>query len=144
MDRLSAFADALFSGARVYVVAIHFDDRDQELELLAPMGAVAFVPPPDWISALEDSFADPSRARFALAQAAWRSGMLDAIWLACAEDRLGRVAVFDPITGSTMCPYDGGADQFVWDDDRRRGIRQRFRDWLPEEGLPGSPADLQE
>jgi hypothetical protein len=138
--RLGEVADELFRDREVMVIALHLDPRDEEIGILGPMGATAVSPANGWAEALDDHFVHPGSAEFAALMLRWRHGKLDPLWLAVARDRIGRVAVFCPATGDAFCPYDGGADFFVWKNAERLRLRDRFRDWLPATGAPGSLA----
>jgi len=138
--RLSDVADELFSNRDVLVIALHLDSRDEEIGILRPMGATAISPANGWAEVLDDHFVHPGSGEFSALMLRWRHAILDPLWLAAARDRIGRVAVFCPATGDAFCPYDGGADFFVWKLGERVRLRGRFRAWLPATGVPGSLA----
>jgi hypothetical protein len=122
----------------VVVLAVHLDPRDEEIEILQPFGAIRLPMPAEWTTALSEHF-DLGSAQLAVAELPWTHGCLDDLWRAAARDRIGRVALYNLPTGDALCPYDGGADIFVWDEGSRAGLRERFRSWLPDESTQTRP-----
>ena len=135
VERFNDVMDYLRFSA-VVVLAINLDPRDEEFQILEPIGAVRLPMPAEWTTPLSEYF-DLRRVQLAVAQLAWTHGCLDDLWRAAARDRMGRVAVFNLPTGDAFCPYDGGADVFIWDEASRAGLREQFRSWLPDESTQG-------
>jgi hypothetical protein len=137
-SRFDAVSSALFNGTTVLVLAIHLDPRHENKADLRALGAVTITPPESWIETLSGYLPDLGRAEFVAATLSWQRGCLDQVWMAVARDFIGRIAVFCPATGDAFCPYGGGADVFVWGSERRNKLGDRFKQWLPSAGMPGS------
>ena len=130
-SRFDTVASSLFTGATVLVVAIKLVAGRADASALRDLGARAISPPESWIEALGGYLPDPGAAAFMAATVSWERGCLDGVWLAVAHEWIGRVAVFCPATGDALCPYDGGADVFVWAAERRAKMGDRFKAWVP-------------
>jgi hypothetical protein len=133
---LDSVAGALFTGSTVLVMAILAPSTGIPAEL-AEIGAVEMPLPASWIEALHDYLTEAGRARVAAATLSWQRGCLDRLMLAVARLRIARPAIFSPATGDAFCPFDLGADIFVWGKERRSRLDERFRDWVPPQGAPG-------
>ncbi|MGD0122189.1 MAG: hypothetical protein ABSC46_06485 [Candidatus Limnocylindrales bacterium] len=130
-SRLDTVASSLFTGATVLVAAIRLGAGQEDTNALRDLGATAISPPESWLEALGSYLPDPSRAEFMATTVGWQRGCLDRVWLAVTREWIGRVAVFCPATGDALCPYDGGADVFVWAAERRAKMGERFKAWVP-------------
>ena len=130
-SRFDTVASSLFTGTTVLVLAIRLGAGPKGTNALRDLGATAISPPQSWLEALGGYLPDPGRAEFLAATVGWQRGCLDPVWLAVAREWIGRVAVFCPATGDALCPYDGGADVFVWAAERRAKMAERFKAWVP-------------
>jgi hypothetical protein len=135
--RFDTVASSLFTGATVLVLAIRLVAGRADASALRELGAKPITPPESWLEALGGYLPNPTAAAFMAATVSWERGCLDRVWLAVAHEWIGRVAVFCPATGDALCPYDGGADVFVWRPERRAKMAERFRAWLPSAGATG-------
>ena len=130
-SRFDTVASSLFTGANVLALTIELVAGRADASALRDLGATSISPPGSWIEALGGYLPDPATASFMGATVTWQRGCLDGVWLAVAHEWAGRVAVFCPATGDAMCPYDGGADVFIWAAERRAKMAERFKAWVP-------------
>jgi len=137
--RFDAVASALFTGATVLVLALEIEPSEDDVAMLRTLGIDPMTPPDSWIEALSAYLPDPGRVEYRATTLTWRRGCLDTLWLAVANDLIGRIAVFCPATGDAFLPYGGLADLFIWGTDRRAKVRDRFREWLPNGTSTAAP-----
>ena len=68
-------------------------------------------------------------------QVNWRTGYFDSFIQKVADDELSSSIFMDCLSGDVYAPYDGGADVFIHEQQKRVDIRERFTAWLsPFEG----------
>ncbi|HEX7491382.1 MAG TPA: hypothetical protein VF337_06735 [Candidatus Limnocylindrales bacterium] len=133
-DRLNRIAATLFDRQEVAVFFIAFSEAERIMASVQLPGCAPVLPTPaKWLSVMEPYFYNSMAGTFLAKEVRWQPGLLHELFMAAALDRVAGPTLLGVETGDLFCPYDGGVDVFVPDLPRRRELRMKFRDWLPEE-----------
>ncbi|MFI1759558.1 hypothetical protein [Streptomyces sp. NPDC020571] len=133
LHRYNTVLDELFAHRDVYVVTSDWS--------WAPDGPAVFPTRqreshPDgahWWTESDEEDPDPALhtyTRFYAYRRPWRSGRVDALLRAVADEALVEVFVTDTELRRIHHPYDGGADVVLATPGERDGLRDRHVDWL--------------
>lgn len=78
-----------------------------------------------------DEYNDIEGIKFITGSNNWKDGCADAFCMAASENTYSSIALFSYVSGNTVCPYDGGFDIFIPDNEKYQNLTKQFKNDFP-------------